>query len=190
MAATQKNPSMRNGELRMIEAFTGLPGQGKTYLVSRMAQKKMKKGHRVYANYPLEGATLYGQMEEVFGVRREPEDTKNPIIIIDEAGLIAPAGGWKSIPFEVMAHWRQHRHSGVDIYYTAQDLRDVAVPLRRVTQFVNNVTKFGPFIFWKCYNPTTKGKYGSGFTLFNMDVAKAYDSFAKNVEKQNYLKGL
>lgn len=101
----------------MIEAFLGLPGAGKTYLMTRMAVKKMKKGHRVYANYPLEGAIPYSQIEELFDIRREPGEKRSPVILIDEAGLIAPAGSWKAIPFEVMAHWRQHRHSGVNIWY-------------------------------------------------------------------------
>lgn len=174
----------------MIEAYIGLPGQGKTYLMTRLAVKKMKKGHRVYANYPLEGAIRYHQIEELFAIRREKDEKLSPVVLIDEAGLIAPAGAWKAIPFDVMSHWRQHRHKGIDIWYTAQDLRDVAVPLRRVTQFVNEVNKLGPFIRWKCYNPTSKAKYGGGFTLFDIDLAKKYDSYAEDVEKQNYLKTL
>lgn len=174
----------------MIEAYVGLPGQGKTYLMSRLATKLMKKGHRVYANYPLKGALRYGQIEELFEIKRLPGEKRSPVILIDEAGLVAPAGGWKSIPFDVMAHWRQHRHAGVNIWYTAQDLRDVAVPLRRVTQFVNDVSKFGPIIKWRTYNPTNKAKYGSGFVLFRQEVADQYDTHAENVEKQSYLKGL
>ncbi|MNW44043.1 Zonular occludens toxin (Zot) [compost metagenome] len=173
----------------MIEAWIGLPGAGKTYMVTRKATKLIKKGHRVYANYPLKGAIRYTQVSELFEIKREPGEKKSPLLIIDEAGLIAPAGGWKAIPFEVMAHWRQHRHAGVNIWYTAQDLRDVAVPLRRVTQLVNAVSKFGPIIKWRTYNPINKGKYGSGFTIFDKSVAQQYDSYADNVERQDYLKG-
>lgn len=167
----------------MIEAFIGLPGQGKTYLMTRIALKKMKKGRKVYANYPLEGAIRYNQIEELFGIT-------NAVALIDEAGLVAPAGFWNKIPFDVMAHWRQHRHKGVDIYYTAQDLQDVATPLRRVTQFVNECKKIGPLIRWKCYNPRTKEKFGGGFHFFDMAIAKKYDSFADDVAKQEYLKGV
>lgn len=176
-----------------IEAFTGMPGQGKTYLMTRMAVNKMKPrrgflglgkerpGRTVYANYPLAGAVQYRQVSELFEVR-------DAIILIDEAGLVAPSGFWKDIPFEVMSHWRQHRHKGVDVYYTAQDLRDVAVPLRRVTQFENKVSKFGPFIRWKCINPMNKENYGGGITLFDSAVGQAYDSWADDVTKQDYLK--
>lgn len=151
--------------------------------MTRMALKKMRKGKEVYANYPLTGAKRWSQVEELFTVR-------DAIILIDEAGLVAPSGFWKAIPFEVMSHWRQHRHKGVDVYYTAQHLLDVAVPLRRVTQFVNHVQKLGWLIWWKCYNPTTKEKFGGGFTLFDKAVAEAYDSWADDVERQIYLKDL
>jgi len=174
----------------MIEAYTGLPGAGKTYLMTRLAMKKIKRGHRVFANYPLQGAIRYEQIDELFEVKRLPGEKRSPVILIDEAGLIAPAGGWKAIPFDVMAHWRQHRHAGVDIWYTAQDLRDVAVPLRRVTQFVNEVSKFGPIIRWKTFMPSSKAKYGGGITWFDKSVGQAYDTHAQNVAKQKYLKDL
>lgn len=165
----------------MIEAYCGLPGAGKTYLMTKLALKQMKKGITVYANYPLEGAKSYSKVEELF-------DIHEATILMDEAGLVAPAGHWKAIPFEVMAHWRQHRHAKINLWYTAQDLRDVATPLRRVTQFVNEVKKFGPIISWKCYEPRSKAKYGGGIHLFDQTIADKYDSFAKNIERQDYLK--
>lgn len=167
----------------MIEAFIGLPGAGKTYLMTRKAIKLAKSGRKIYANYPIKGAIRFKQISEVFEV-------KNAVILLDEAGLVAPSGFWKSIPFDVMAHWRQHRHAKIDMYYTAQDLLDVATPLRRVTQFVNEVKKIGPLIYWKCYNPRDKEKYGGGFTIFDPEVAKNYDSYADNIDKQEYLKNV
>lgn len=167
----------------MIEAFLGLPGQGKTYLMTRLALKHMRKGIPVYANYPLEGAIRYNQIEELFEIREAT-------VLIDEAGLVAPAGFWNKIPFDVMAHWRQHRHKRINVWYTAQDLADVAVPLRRVTQFANEVKKLGPIIWWKCFNPRTKEKFGGGFTIFDLEVAKKYDSYADDVAKQKYLSGV
>lgn len=167
----------------MIEAFIGLPGAGKTYLMTKVANKMMRKGRTVYANYPLKGAIQYRKIEETFGV-------KNAVVLIDEAGLVAPGQFWNRIPFEVLAHWRQHRHAKIDMYYTAQDLNDVATALRRVTQFVNEVQKIGPLIRWKCYNPRTKEKFGGGFHIFDPAIAALYDSYAENIERQDYLNGV
>lgn len=166
----------------MIEAWTGLPGQGKTYMMTKKALREMKKGREVWANYPLEGTQRFQQVEEVFEVREA-------LILLDEAGLVAPAGFWNKIPFDVMAHWRQHRHKKIDLWYTAQDLQDVAVPLRRVTQFVNEIRKFGPFMYYKTFNPRTKEKYAGGFALLDESVYQKYNSYAEDVTKQNYLKG-
>lgn len=174
----------------MITAFTGLPGHGKTYMMTKMAIKHMKKGGRVFANYPLKGAIRYQQITELFDVRRLPGEKLAPLICIDEAGLVAPAGGWKSIPFDVMAHWRQHRHAGVNIVYTAQDLRDVAVPLRRVTQFVRECSKFLWWFSWHEYNPTNKKRYGRGIMMFDPTIGQHYDTHAEDVTKQDYLEGL
>lgn len=164
----------------MIEAYTGMPGMGKTYLMTKLALRHMRKGIPVYANYPLEGAKRYFQIEDVFEVREAT-------ILIDEAGLVAPAAFWNKIPFEVMAHWRQHRHKKINVWYTAQDLLDVAKPLRMITQYVNEVKRFGPIFYYKCYNPRSKEKYGGGFTLFDQAVADKYDSYASDIAKQSYL---
>lgn len=164
----------------MIEAFLGMPGAGKTYLMTRQGLKLQKKKRTVYANYPLKGAIRFEQISDVYEVR-------NAIILLDEAGLIAPSSGWKSIPFEVMAHWREHRHHGVSLFYTAQDLQDVAAPLRRVTQFINRVQKFGPIISWRCYGGTRyKDKYSGGFTVVDPSICAAYDTHA-DVARQSYL---
>lgn len=164
----------------MIEGFFGMPGMGKTYLMTRLAIKLQKKGKVIYANYALQGANRFEQLHEVFDVR-------DAVILLDEAGLVAPASMWQSIPFEVMSHWRQHRHHGVSLWYTAQDALDVAAPLRRVTQFANYVSKFGPIIKWRTMGgPKWKEKYGGGITLFDMEVAKKYDTHF-DVVKQAYL---
>jgi zona occludens toxin (predicted ATPase) len=171
-----------------IEAYTGDPGAGKGYLCTKRAVKLIKKGHRVYANYPLEGSIQYSYIEEIYDVRRENGEKRQPFILIDEASLMFPCGSHKSIPFEVVAHWREHRHKGVNLIWIAQDFSDVAVALRRVTQFVNHVQRMGIFMWYKTYHPRTKAKYGGGFAIFDLDVAKKYDSWADGIVKQKFLK--
>lgn len=183
----QRNGSKGSVLFMTIEAWLGDPGQGKTYLMTKLAMRKMKLGHRVYANYPLEGATIYKQYTEIFDVKRNPGEKRSPIVLIDEASLMFPAGSWQSIPYEVAANWKQHRHKGIDIYYTAQDFTEISKALRNLTQFVNHVNRMWHLIWWRTYHPRTKTKYGSGFTWFDMAVAKKYDSYADDVEKQEFL---
>lgn len=163
----------------MIEAFTGLPGAGKTYMMTKRALKEMAKGRTVYANYPLKGAVRYRQFREIFEV-------ENGLVLIDEAGLIAPSAHWQKIPYEYLSKWRQHRKNGLDIWYTAQDLYDVATALRRVTQFVTEAERFGKWIFYRTYNPRTKVKYGWGITRIHPRVYEAYDTYHA-IEKPEFL---
>lgn len=173
-----------------IECYEGDPGQGKTYAIARIGLKMMKKGHPVYANFPLEGAIRYSQLNELFNIRfeRKSRRDRNPIILMDEASLICPATMWNAIPLEVLTHWRMHRHAGLDIYYTAQDFTDVAKGLRGVTQFVTSVRKFGPLFFWKTRHPRRKkDKYGSGVHVFDHSVGSRYKTHNPDMEMQTYL---
>lgn len=201
----------------MIEAFVGQPGQGKTYLMVRRAyfnylkyskvkkepskfaklfmtrrmyfrnvrNRLMLRNRKIYSNIPirLPNVVLYSQLSELY-------DVTNADILMDEASLVAPSGMWAKIPFEVLQHWREHRHKGVNMWYTAQELVDVATALRRVTQFVNDIQRLGPFNYWKCFNPRTKAKYGGGLHLHDDSIAKLYPGKnKKGVARQDYLKG-
>lgn len=153
----------------MIEAFTGLPGQGKTYNMTRLALKQMARGRKVYANYKIEGAEYFKELSELIGL-------KNALILIDEAGIYLPAQAWKNIPFEFIRQIRQHRHDGLDLWYTAQDMQDVATYLRRITQYMHDFQKFGFLFYEKTTNPRTKVRYGFNFSILNKKVYSKYDT--------------
>lgn len=174
-----------------IEAYTGMPGEGKTYWMTKDALKQVKRGRKLLTNYPIiDPATgkcfpMYKQIHEIF-------EAKNCLILMDEASLMAPAQFWNRIPFEVMAHWRQHRKAGTDIWYTAQDMDDVSNQLRRVTQYENQCSRFWKFMQKKIIDPKkyrpgkSEGYYGMNMTWMNMDVCNAYDTNF-TVDKQDFL---
>lgn len=163
----------------MIEAFTGLPGAGKTYRMTELALREMRKGRKVFANYPLEGAERYRQFSDIF-------DISNGLVLIDEAGLIAPSSHWQKIPYEYLSQWRQHRKNGLDIWYTAQDLYDVATALRRVTQFCTEVERYGKWVYWRTWNPRNKSRYGWGLTRIRRSVYEKYNTFYE-IEKPEFI---
>jgi Zonular occludens toxin (Zot) len=164
----------------MIEAFTGLPGQGKTYNMTKRALLEMKKGKKIYANYDLKGATYFKELYEL-------QSVKNAIILVDEAGIYLPAQSWRSIPFEFVRQIRQHRHDGLNLWYTAQDMQDVATYLRRITQFEHEFHRIGKFYYSKTRNPRTKAKYGFDIGFINKKVGNCYDT-NQNIEFAEYMK--
>lgn len=153
----------------MIECYTGLPGAGKTYNMVRYAHKQHLKGRKVYANFQTTFATYFKELYEIYDVR-------DALILIDEAGIYLPAQAWQKIPFEFMRAIRQHRHNGLDLWYTAQDFLDVSTSLRRVTQFEHVVSRSAKLCFTKTYNPRTKEKYGFDFHILNKNVFNLYDT--------------
>jgi len=163
----------------MIEAFTGLPGQGKTYNMTKKALKVMEKGRKVYANYKVEGAEYFKELYEL-------KDIKNALILVDEAGIYLPAQAWKNIPFEFIRQIRQHRHDGLDLWYTAQDMQDVATYLRRITQFQHDFTKFVNIFTCRTTNPRTRVKYGFDITFLSKDVFTKYDT-TENIDFGEYM---
>lgn len=164
----------------MIESFTGLPGMGKTYNMTRYALKQFKKGRTVYANYHVKGFKYFKELNEVIGV-------KNALILIDEAGIYLPAQAWNSIPKEFVREIRQHRHDGLDMYYTAQDQQDVATCIRRVTQLQHDFTRFGKVMFEKCTNPRTGSKFGFNFSILNSKIFDLYDT-KENIDFSQHIK--
>lgn len=163
----------------MIEAFVGLPGQGKTYNMTRRALREMKKGKKIYANYQLKGAEYFKELGELVGI-------KNAIILIDEAGIYLPAQAWKSIPFEFIRQIRQHRHDGLHLWYTAQDLMDVATYLRRITQLCHDYSRLWKIFYATTTNPKSKEKYGFDIGFINKKVYEAYDT-TENIDFAEYL---
>lgn len=166
----------------MIEAFTGLPGNGKTYNMTRKARKQMQKGRVVYANYDLVGAKYFKELSELV-------DVKNALILIDEAGIYLPAQAWKDIPFEFIRQIRQHRHDGLDLWYTAQDMQDVATYLRRITQFQHDFTKFMNIFTCRTTNPRTRVKYGFDITFLKKEIYELYDT-TENIDFGDYMMDL
>jgi zona occludens toxin (predicted ATPase) len=153
----------------MIEAFTGLPGQGKTYTMVKRAYQLHKRGKKVYANFSTTFATYFKELYEIY-------DVKDALILIDEAGIYLPAQAWQKIPFEFMRAIRQHRHNGLDMWYTAQDMQDVSTALRRVTQFEHNYSKMAKLVYCKTISPRTKEKFGFDIQILSNKVFKLYDT--------------
>jgi len=132
----------------MITAYCGLPGSGKTYLMTLDALKATARRRReVWANYPLFKAHYYDDFRLVQKV------TKG-IICADELNALAHAHDWHNLDPRLLTLWTQSRKLGIDFWYTSQGFHMVNNQVRQLTNLV-----------WKC-------RY-----LFGpLHVAKLYDA--------------
>jgi len=128
-----------------IKMLTGLPGQGKTYVLAQIAYNALYEGRDVYANFRL------GYPEESKSQNlhywRDPKDLvgiENGVIVMDEAHVYFNSRLWAEFPIELQYKFQQHRKDGLDIWGTVQNEARLDVVIRElVTSFYQCVKMFG-----------------------------------------------
>lgn len=195
----------------MIEAITGQPGAGKTLMmVSKMI--KERRNHEFLNKYLKKNKELiqisnFSINEDILPnvIYLKNEDINNlynwilekkyfgASIYLDEASILFPSLAWASIPSDVVLALRQHRHAGYNLYFTAQDLDDVAKGLRNITQFCTHVDGWSLFHFslYFCYGVKRgkidyKNKYNRGILPHRSIYYNAYNTH-NDIAKPEYL---
>lgn len=121
----------------MVEGFTGLPGSGKTYFLTKISLERLKKKQPVFANFHIPGVSYYQNLREIFTVRKG-------LILVDEINLVCPSRWWNKFPPELAYFWSQTRKFGLDIYWTSQHIDRVDKIIREISNYVWWIKKF-PF---------------------------------------------
>lgn len=119
----------------MITGYFGVPGVGKTTLLTKIAVKaikRMNKGRgkyeQVYTNFYCKGA-----------LKLDFNDLKNfkvvnSLILLDEITMDADNRDFKNFPDEIRDFFILHRHLGNDIIYATQGYDAVDKKIRLLTQ--------------------------------------------------------
>jgi hypothetical protein len=125
----------------MVTGYFGLPGCGKSTILTKIAQKELrriKKGRScydiVFTNYYCEGC--YKLNFEDLG----RYETLNALILLDEITLDADNRNFKSFGQEKKEFFLLHRHYNCDIVYFTQQWDGVDKKIRAITSnmyFVN-----------------------------------------------------
>lgn len=126
----------------MISAIFGLPGVGKSLILSWMGARAIQgksinvhgfscgyfdKYERVYTNFPLEGA--YKLDFELLGLA----DYKNCLILIDEIQLFADSRNFKNFGDNLTNFFSQHRKDKIDLVWCSQSYKNTDLRIRSVT---------------------------------------------------------
>jgi len=133
----------------MIKCYSGLPGAGKTAYLTQIAIKNIKKGNRVFSNYPIyftyKGVKLTAKVlnsrDEMIKQPYQPGD----IIIIDEAQRWFNSREYKKFGNELLEFFTGHRHIDVDIMIGVQYPQRIDVSIREIVDTYHWLSKI--FIF-------------------------------------------
>lgn len=124
----------------MISLYFGLPGAGKTTLMTMFALRGVKNKKRysaVYGNVHL-SVPGYTYIDNNCVGKYNLVDC---LILIDEATLFANSREYKSFDKKLLAYVVQHRHYGADIKFFSQRWNSLDLNIRLVTEKVYYVKK-------------------------------------------------
>lgn len=119
----------------MITCYFGVPGVGKTTLLTKLAVKAIKRMNKgrgkyenVYTNFYCKGARRLNFTDlKTFKVT-------NSLILLDEITMDADNRDFKNFPDEIRDFFILHRHLGNDIIYATQGYDAVDKKIRLLTQ--------------------------------------------------------
>lgn len=120
--------------------YVGLPGCGKTTLLTSLAVRYLKKGVTVYTNVHLDLDGVVYIDPSFLGVY----DISNGVVLLDEGEIIAESRSYKSFPKSMSDFFMLHRHYRCDIHVFAQRYKGVDIKIRNLCDNVYFVRR-GPF---------------------------------------------
>jgi len=158
-----------------IRMYTGRPGTGKTYLLTRDVLKELKKGTKVYSNYKIQGdwPTLkyWKRLDDLYKL-------EDGIIVMDEAHVYMRSRKWESLPEEMERKLAQHRKDGLHIWGTVQAVERIDKIFRELIDYwyVCESTWFF-FIRWEFDIDQDKMKKYPLSKRYYLKRKKIYDSY-------------
>jgi hypothetical protein len=154
----------------MIAAVVGLAGSGKTALLTRQCSTydMIIANYRLHEQYFPKKTLIYyvKDVEDFFGLgymdiaSAAAAKKQRVILAIDEAGLFFPSTAFRKMPSSFMYLFAQHRKLGVDLWYTAQSMRQVNTLLKvntMLTYDVGHLWHLMYFSVWDRDRPQRKG---------------------------------
>lgn len=112
----------------MIKCYFGVPGVGKSTILSREYRKNRKRYDHIYTiNFQLEGVEMitYHDLEKY--------KFKNTLILWDEITMDADNRSFKTFSQDLRDFFILHRHLGCDIIYATQNFENVDKKIRDLT---------------------------------------------------------
>lgn len=133
-----------------INLVFGLPGCGKTTLLTKMVFDALKKGKykNVYCNVPLAGDPIFDKM-----IMISPSDIgkyliSDGIVFLDESMIAFNTRNYAKFNDDLVQYFCMHRHYNVDLWLFSQRSDGLDKNIRSITDRVFYCSKKFPTGFW------------------------------------------
>jgi len=178
----------------MVYIYTGLPGSGKTYWLTKLGLDKMTAGVHCWFNWPID---VNEQQKEFYHYWENIDETLNAqrgTIFIDEIWLYFNSREWEKFDKRWLYKILQHRKDGLDIVGAVQNIKRMDTVLREITGRYYELVKIGRLIIIYEFNvdeanKKTRKSLSTSFHWLNMGIAKRYDTFLKIPQVYSGYKG-
>lgn len=118
----------------MITGYFGAPGCGKTTILSKIAQKELRKIKRGKSKYDRVLTNFYCKgCERIDLLDLEKYKVDHCLLLFDELTIYADSRSYKSFPKGVTEFIVLHRHEFCDMFYFVQDYSRVDKTIRELT---------------------------------------------------------
>lgn len=131
----------------MVALYFGLPGCGKTTLMTSIAYKYARRGKpykNIYCNVRINVPHVTYIDNDCIG----KYDLRDCLLLIDEATLFADSRAFKSFSYDKLCYFLEHRHFNADIMLFTQQWDGVDRKIRVITDRVYYVFKGKLFGHW------------------------------------------
>jgi len=183
-----------------IALYTGRPGTGKTYNLTRDVIKALNSGELIYCNYkinwegyegkkwnwkklkfeivkyPKSNLKYWSKLHELFSVT-------NGIIVMDEAHIYMRSRNWEKLPEEMERKLAQHRKDGLHIWGTVQAVERIDKIFRELVDywyvFENNIFWFTRWEFDIDQDKMKRFPLSKRFILKDKKIYAMYDTLEK-----------
>jgi hypothetical protein len=123
----------------VIAAYLGVPGDCKTYSMTAWLLHEMHKGRLGVSNYAVHEAWPLEYLHDLLH-----DKYRGASVGLDEAGRILPARDWTNEDEVETAFFETHRHHGIQLRYSAQNVAQVSKGLRELTEWFIFCYRCGP----------------------------------------------
>lgn len=110
-----------------VSLMVGRPGAGKSFVLTSIALRNLKRGREVFANFDIAGAERFS-LSDMAGL-------PPGVVIVDECQNWFHSRMWAGMPEDMLERWSQTRKAGWDVYLGTQHESNLDAVVRRVVQW-------------------------------------------------------